>query len=69
MFRIELEKYGERYHARVDLNQKAGIVDPELALFRWMLEEYKVSLFAQGLKTKMPISAKRLDKQWAKVIK
>jgi len=69
MFRIELEKYTQRYLARVELNQKAGIVDPELTHFRWMLEEYKVSLFAQGLKTKMPISAKRLDKQWMKVIK
>ncbi|MBW2369651.1 MAG: DUF3418 domain-containing protein, partial [Deltaproteobacteria bacterium] len=29
----------------------------------WMLEEYKVSLFAQELKTDGPISPKRLDKQ------
>ena len=36
--------------------------------FRWMLEEYRVSLFAQQLKTKFPISAKRLDKQWDLVI-
>lgn len=36
--------------------------------FRWMLEEYRLSLFAQQLKTKKPISAKRLDKQWQKVL-
>ena len=36
--------------------------------FRWMLEEYRVSLFAQQLKTKKPISAKRLEKQWQKVL-
>ncbi len=36
--------------------------------FKWMLEEYRVSLFAQQLKTKFPISAKRLNKQWEIVI-
>jgi ATP-dependent helicase HrpA len=30
-----------------------------------MIEEYRISLFAQGLKTAYPISDKRLDKQWA----
>ncbi len=29
--------------------------------FRWMVEEYRVSLFAQELGTAMPVSAKRLD--------
>ena len=33
--------------------------------FRWMLEELRVSLFAQELKTPMPISVKRLQKSWA----
>ncbi len=33
-----------------------------LAAFRWMTEEYRVSLFAQQLGTKIPVSAKRLDK-------
>jgi ATP-dependent helicase HrpA len=34
---------------------------------RWMVEEYKVSVFAQEIGTAMPISAKRLDEQLAKV--
>ena len=34
---------------------------PSLSRLRWMLEEYRVSLFAQGLKTAMPISAQRLQ--------
>jgi ATP-dependent helicase HrpA len=33
----------------------------------WMIEEYKVSLFAQELKTAMPISAKRLEKKVAEI--
>jgi len=37
---------------------------PDLAYYRWSLEELRVSLFAQTLKTRMPISEKRLEKQW-----
>ena len=35
-----------------------------LQQFRWMLEEFKVSLFAQELGTAQPVSIKRLDEQW-----
>lgn len=35
-----------------------------LQQYRWMIEELRVSLFAQTLKTAMPVSAKRLNKQW-----
>lgn len=37
---------------------------PELGQWRWMIEEYRVSLFAQELKTALPVSDKRLDEQW-----
>ena len=52
-------------HAR--RQQSQGIVDPELLHLRWMLEEYRVSLFAQKLGTAVPVSPKRLEQQWAKV--
>ncbi len=35
----------------------------EVILLRWMLEEFRVSIFAQELKTSIPISAKRIEKQ------
>ncbi|MYN08425.1 ATP-dependent RNA helicase HrpA, partial [Pseudoduganella aquatica] len=38
--------------------------DPKLVEFRWMLEELRVSLYAQELRTPMPVSAKRLQKVW-----
>jgi ATP-dependent helicase HrpA len=38
--------------------------DPKMLEFRWMLEELRVSLFAQELKTPMPVSVKRLQKVW-----
>jgi len=33
--------------------------------FRWLIEELRVSLFAQELKTPFPVSLKRLEKTWA----
>ncbi len=43
---------------------KAGVTDPQLEEFRWLLEELRVGLFAQELKTPMPVSIKRLQKIW-----
>lgn len=38
--------------------------EEQLQQLRWMLEEFRVSLFAQNLGTKLPVSVKRLDKQF-----
>ena len=40
-----------------------------MADFRWQLEELRVSLFAQELRTPQPVSAKRLDKVWSQLDK
>ncbi|WAW09378.1 ATP-dependent RNA helicase HrpA [Oxalobacter vibrioformis] len=44
--------------------KSGGIIDPKMQDFRWMLEELRVSLFAQELRTPMPVSVKRLQKVW-----
>ncbi len=44
-----------------------GVLDEDLETYRWMLEEYRVSLFAQELGTAVPVSAQRLARQWAQV--
>jgi ATP-dependent helicase HrpA len=41
-----------------------GAPDPALDEFRWLLEELRVALFAQELRTPMPVSVKRLAKAW-----
>jgi len=46
------------------LRAKPGRQSPELEQFRWLLEELRVSLFAQELRTPVPVSAKRLAKLW-----
>ena len=53
-----------RYEERRERQKKAGAVDPRLDEFRWHIEELRVSLFAQELKTPYPVSFKRLDKIW-----
>jgi len=42
----------------------AGAAGAELEQFGWLLEELRVSLFAQELKTPVPVSPKRLAKLW-----
>ena len=54
----------QNYKTRLEKHQKSGISDPALQEFRWMIEELRISLFAQELKTPYPVSAKRLQKVW-----
>jgi ATP-dependent helicase HrpA len=51
-------------HYQRALSQRGGVADPRLAEFRWLLEELRISLFAQELRTPMPVSVKRLHKVW-----
>jgi len=46
---------------------RKGQLDARLVEFRWLLEELRVSLFAQELRTPMPVSAKRLQKVWQSI--
>ena len=57
----QLETQALREEAR---QRKGGGVDPQLAQFRWLLEELRVQSFAQELRTPVPVSAKRLTKLW-----
>lgn len=50
--------------------RRSGVdADPKLIEFRWLLEELRVSLFAQELKTPMPVSVKRLQKVWESLLR
>lgn len=62
-----LQSLWQDYQHRLQEHLERGINDPALEDFRWMLEEYRISLFAQEIKTRYPVSAKRLAKQWEKV--
>ena len=47
--------------------ERKGQIDVRMQEYRWMLEELRVSFFAQELRTPYPVSAKRLDKVWAQL--
>ena len=57
----------QRFAARAAEHAGRGRRDPELDRYRWMLEEYRISLFAQEQGTAFRISPKRLESQWRKV--
>ncbi len=46
------------------LQQAGSLISPNFQGYRWLVEELRVSLFAQELKTPFPVSIKRLDKIW-----
>jgi len=47
--------------------ERKGQVDARMQELRWLLEELRVSFFAQELRTPQPVSTKRLDKLWAQI--
>ena len=59
----ELAPWVARWHGM----RERCVDDPELENYRWLLEEFRVSLYAQELGTAQPASASRLAKQWSKV--
>jgi ATP-dependent helicase HrpA len=55
----------QRWQDKVSNLRKANAeISAALEDYRWLIEELRVSLFAQELKTPFPVSAKRLDKIW-----
>ncbi|CAH9017798.1 hypothetical protein NURINAE_00559 [Candidatus Nitrosacidococcus sp. I8] len=63
----EILSLWEAYLKRWKIQYKEGKIRPELTTYRWMLEEYRVSLFAQELGTSCSISSKRLKSLWEKI--
>lgn len=61
----ELRPLEQRWSRRVA--ELKGTPDARMDDFRWQLEELRVSLFAQELRTPQPVSVKRLEKVWAQL--
>ena len=61
----DIQELEQMWQEKTDGLVKQGLpVSDDLAAFRWMIEELRVSLFAQELKTPYPVSVKRLVKEW-----
>lgn len=61
----ELRPQEQRYWRLVA--ERKGAVDERMQEFRWLLEELRVSFFAQELRTPQPVSIKRLEKLWSQL--
>jgi len=61
----EIKPEEQRYWRLVA--ERKGAVDERMREFRWMLEELRVSFFAQELRTPQPVSVKRLQKLWGQL--
>ncbi len=48
--------------------ERKGQLDARMQEFRWLLEELRVSFFAQELRTPQPVSVKRLEKAWQQLV-
>jgi ATP-dependent helicase HrpA len=62
---VELRPLEQRYWRLVA--ERKGVVDERMQEFRWLLEELRVSFFAQELRTPQPVSVKRLEKAWGQL--
>ena len=64
----DIQELEQMWQEKTDGLVKQGLpVSDDLAVFKWMVEELRVSLFAQELKTPYPVSVKRLLKEWEKI--
>lgn len=67
MLMQEVQDFESRLTQRREAERRGGHEDPALLEFRWWIEELRVSLFAQQLGTRMPVSVKRLERHWAEI--
>ena len=65
--RVEISDLWSAYKKRAENLEKNNQYSAELNNYRWLLEEYRISLFAQEIKTLVPVSAKRLKKTWNEI--
>ncbi len=64
----DIQELEQMWQEKTDGLVKQGLpVSDDLAAFKWMIEELRVSLFAQELKTPYPVSVKRLLKEWSSI--
>ena len=64
----DIQELEQMWQEKTNSLVKQGLpVSDDLAAFKWMIEELRVSLFAQELKTPYPVSVKRLMKEWEKI--
>jgi ATP-dependent helicase HrpA len=60
----EMAAIDAQWRERAAQAERAGRADGRLDEIRWLLEELRVSLFAQELGTAHPVSVQRIERRW-----
>lgn len=63
----QLQQLTRQYRGQLELDSKHNRYNEALNEYRWMLEEYRISLFAQQLGTRTTVSEKRLKQLWQQI--
>ena len=63
----EIVEFWTRYESRFELATREAEFVQGIEQYRWMIEELRVSRFAQSLGTSVSVSEKRLEKLWSKI--
>jgi len=63
----EVAAHWDRFHKKQAEHAHSGRFNAALAEYRWLIEELRVSLFAQELRTVLPVSSKRMDRLWGQI--
>jgi ATP-dependent helicase HrpA len=64
-----LDRLWNQYAERRTWCERHEVLDEGLDEYRWLLEELRVSIFAQALGTRVPVSEKRLERAWQELLK
>ena len=67
MLSEQLQQFWQQYIKKKEMLDKHQQFSEALESYRWLLEEYRVSLFAQQLGTKVTVSEKRLKQLWGSI--
>ena len=57
-----------RFEQTLNDHQRQHRIDAMLTHYRWMLEEFRIQLFAQKLGTAISVSAAKLEEQWTRIL-
>jgi ATP-dependent helicase HrpA len=63
----QIDVFQRAYLLRKSQHEERGLVDPNLDEFRWMIEDFRVQLFAQELGVRSGVSIKKIDEQFRRV--
>jgi ATP-dependent helicase HrpA len=64
-----LDRLWKQYAERRAYCERHEVLDERLDEYRWLLEELRVSIFAQALGTRVPVSQKRLERAWQELLR